>query len=180
MERVELEHLIAAAANIVGEDEFIVIGSQAILGSLVDAPDEMLFSMEADFYPRLSPDKAIQIDGALGDGSPFHETYGFYAHGVGPKTALPPSGWEERLVRLKIPARIGSSRSPVAYCLEPNDLVLAKCVAGRGRDWDYARAAIRAAIVQPQILLERVDSLPVNEQRRLRIRAGIEGLLADS
>lgn len=31
--REHFEHVVAAAANIVGEDEFVVIGSQAILGS---------------------------------------------------------------------------------------------------------------------------------------------------
>lgn len=180
MERIEFEHLIAAAANVVGEDEFVVIGSQAILGSLQDAPDELLFSMEADVYPRSSPEKAIEIDGALGDGSPFHETYGFYAHGVGPKTAQPPAGWEERLVRLEVPARLGSDRSPVAYCLEPHDLILAKCVAGRERDWAFTRAAIGAGIVQPQTLFERIDTLPIAGQRRLQIKTMIEGIVANS
>ena len=42
--------MIAAAANVIGEDEFVVIGSQAILGSYPDAPESMLRSMEADIY----------------------------------------------------------------------------------------------------------------------------------
>lgn len=32
MRRADLEHVIAAAANVLGEDAFVVIGSQAILG----------------------------------------------------------------------------------------------------------------------------------------------------
>jgi hypothetical protein len=52
MRRDELEHVIGAAANITGEDEFVVIGSQAILASYPDAPPELLISMEADVYPR--------------------------------------------------------------------------------------------------------------------------------
>jgi len=35
----------------------------------------MLRSMEADLYPRNDPDRAIEIDSAIGDGSRFHETY---------------------------------------------------------------------------------------------------------
>jgi hypothetical protein len=31
--------------------------------------------------------------GALGDGSPFHAAFGYYAHGVGPETAKAPAGW---------------------------------------------------------------------------------------
>lgn len=34
----QLMHVIAAAANVVGEDQFVVVGSQAILGSHPDAP----------------------------------------------------------------------------------------------------------------------------------------------
>ena len=87
MQRQQLEHLIAAAANLAGQDEFVVIGSQAILGSFPDAPESLLRSLEADIYPAAHPDLAEDIDGALGDGSQFHRSYGYYAHGVGPETA---------------------------------------------------------------------------------------------
>jgi hypothetical protein len=94
MRRDELEHVIGAAANITGEDEFVVIGSQAILASYPSAPPELLISMEADVYPRQHPEKADDIDGTIGDGSQFHVTFGYYAHGVGPETAKAPAGWQ--------------------------------------------------------------------------------------
>jgi hypothetical protein len=81
--RAQFEHLIAAAANVTREDEFVVIGSQAILGCVAAVPASMLVSMEADIYPAHEPGRAIAIDGALGDGSPFHRQYGYYAHGAG-------------------------------------------------------------------------------------------------
>lgn len=68
----DFEHVIAAAANVTGEEELVVIGSQAILGSHPDAPAELLRSMEADLYPATRPERADWIDGALGDGSQFH------------------------------------------------------------------------------------------------------------
>jgi hypothetical protein len=105
MRRADLEHVVAAAAQIVGEDEFVVVGSQAILGSYPDAPASLLRSQEADVYPRNSPEKAIRIDGAIGDGSYFHQTHGYDAHAVGPETAKAPAGWEERLVPVQVPAR---------------------------------------------------------------------------
>lgn len=126
MKRQDLEHVIAAAANIVAEDEFVVIGSQAILGSYPDAPAPLLGSMEADIYPARAPEKAIEVDGSLGDGSQFHRTFAYYAHGIGPETAKAPAGWQERLIRVPIPPRMLSKRHPVALCLEPHDLVLAK------------------------------------------------------
>jgi hypothetical protein len=73
MRRVDLHHLIAAAAHVVGEREFVVVGSQAILASHPDAPEALLRSQEADIYPRQAPDKAVTIDG---DGSRFHQQFG--------------------------------------------------------------------------------------------------------
>ena len=53
MQREDLLHVVAAAAQIVGEEEFVVVGSQAILGSYPAAPESLLRSQEADIYPRL-------------------------------------------------------------------------------------------------------------------------------
>lgn len=170
MRRHDLEHVIGAAANVVGETEFVVIGSQAILGPYPDAPDPLLRSMEADIYPLRSPEKADEIDGALGDGSPFHRQFGYYAHGVGPETAKAPSGWQQRLVRVSMPARPGSEGELAALCLEPHDLVLAKCAAGRERDWEFANDALDAALVGFDDLTERAGSLPLDENQRTHIR----------
>lgn len=64
MRRDELEHVLRAAANVSGCDEIVVVGSQAILGSAPDAPDALLWSQEADVFPRGAPDLAEAIDGA--------------------------------------------------------------------------------------------------------------------
>jgi len=71
----------------------VVIGSQAILAEHPDAPASLLRSIETDVYPLNHPERADDIDGAIGDGSRFHETYAYYAHGVGPEIALAPAGW---------------------------------------------------------------------------------------
>ena len=68
MRRDELERVIRAAAEVTG-DEIVVIGSQAVLSQFPDAPEELLRSLEADVYPKNDPERAIEIDGALGDGS---------------------------------------------------------------------------------------------------------------
>ena len=58
-------------------------------------------SMEADIYPLLTPELADKIDGAIGEGSQFHETYGYYAQGVGPETACLPADWMKRVHRIQ-------------------------------------------------------------------------------
>jgi hypothetical protein len=179
--RHELEHLVAAAARITGQDEFVVIGSQAILGSTDEPPETLLQSMEADIYPLDDPGGADTIDVMLGDGSQFHLAYGYYAHGVGPETAKAPAGWQERLVRREVPARPGSDQIAVAWCLEVHDLVLSKCAAGRDRDWDYASAALAGNVVRGDLLLHRALTLPLSADavqhvvRMLRARIATTG-----
>jgi hypothetical protein len=172
------DHVIAAAAEVTGEDELVVVGSQAILGSIAQPPEALLQSLEADIYPLRDPASADAIDGALGDGSQFHLAYGYYAHGVGPETARAPLGWQQRLVRREIPTRVASTRRPVALCLEIHDLILSKCVAGRERDWDYAAEAIRAGVADPDTLLTRVPELPVADDLRAHVEKRLRTITA--
>lgn len=178
MRPADFEHVVAAAAEVTGEDDLVVIGSQAILGSFAQPPEALLQSLEADIYPLRDPASADAIDGALGDGSQFHVAFGYYAHGVDPETAKAPRGWQERLVRREIPRRVASTRTPVAWCLEVHDLVLSKCVAGRQRDWDYAAQALNAGIVEAEVLLGRVPDLPVTDELRRYIERMLRAMIA--
>jgi len=171
MKRRDLEHVIRAAADIADDEEIIVIGSQAILGQYPDAPAELCVSTEADVYPKNHPDRADLIDGSIGEGSPFHATYGYYAQGVGETTAILPEGWADRLV----PVRNANTRGATGWCLEPHDLVLSKYVAGRDKDERFVRAAIGRGLVDPERLLERLEGLPIDEDGRERLRRRILG-----
>ncbi len=175
MQSEEFEHVLAAAAEVTGEEEFVVIGSQAILGSIALPPSALLVSMEVDIYPKNAPDAALQIDASLGDGSPFHSSFGYYAHGVGPMTAKAPSGWQARLVRREIPRRVAGKRTAVAWCLEIHDLLLSKCAAGRTRDWEYAREVIDAGLVDVQLLFARIADMPVGARERNHVEKMLRG-----
>jgi hypothetical protein len=83
MKRPQLEHILRAAAAITGADRFVVIGSQAILGQVPDPPAELVVSIEADLFSLRGAEDADLIDGTIGELSPFHRTFGYYAHGVG-------------------------------------------------------------------------------------------------
>jgi hypothetical protein len=167
MTRAELEHVIRAAAAISGDDEIVVIGSQAILGQFPSAPPELCVSNEADVFPRNHPDRADLIDGSIGELSPFHATFGYYAQGVAPETATLPSGWEARLVRVSNP----NTRGATGWCLEVHDLVLSKYVAGRDKDHEFVRAAIARGLVDVGELARRLPALPVDAATQARIAA---------
>ncbi len=173
MNRLQLEHVIRAAATISEDDEIVVIGSQAILGRYPDAPEELCLSADADLYPRNHPDRADLIDGSIGELSPFHETYGYYAQGVGPRTALLPAGWEERLVRVETEAGAG-------LCLDPHDLVISKYAAAREKDRDYVRAALRHGLVEEETLLQRLEQTTLDLELRVRLRKMIRADVAES
>lgn len=173
MNRDQLIHIVRASADITNETRFVIIGSQSILATSEELPAPLVYSMEADIYPRDNPEKAVDIDSNIGEGSRFQDTFGFYAHGVGPETAKCPAGWEGRLIPLSLK---DGDREIVAECLEPHDLVLSKCVAGRDRDWEFAQCAVEAKLVEMEELLARVDELPVAPNDRERVRRMLNGI----
>lgn len=175
MRREHLEHVVRAAADITG-DEIVVVGSQAVLAQYPDAPESLLVSLEADVYPRSRPERAIEIDGAIGDGSRFHETYGYYAHSVGPETVVAPAGWQERLVKLEIPAVLPKTAGATAWCLEIHDLLLAKLAAGRTQDATFVEQALRERLVEPNRLRRGIDLMP--ESHREEALERLEGVMA--
>lgn len=162
MTRAELEHVIRAACQI-ADDDVVVVGSQAILGQFPDAPAGLLVSNEADVFPGKHPERSDLIDGSIGEGSPFHETYGYYAQGVGPETAILPAGWKERLVPVRQAAGTG-------WCLEVHDLLLAKAAAGREKDLAFLGEALSHGLASRQTLVERCDALPLPAEARERVR----------
>ncbi len=170
MKRSELEHLIRAAGKIAGEREIVVIGSQAVLGQFPDAPPTLLRSMEGDLYPRKRPEFADKVDGAIGEGSRFHEQYGYYAQGVGPDTATLPRGWQRRLVRVENANTVGY----VGLCLEVHDLALSKYVAGREKDFEFTRELARHAMTDKKTLLERLAVTRLDAALARIVRARIE------
>jgi hypothetical protein len=164
--RAQLEHVLRAAATIVDDPDVLVIGSQAILGSYAEEelPPEATTSIEADlaFIVDLDGAKADRVDGAIGELSRFHESFGYYAQGVSVTTAVLPTGWQERTV-VFAPAGAAPAR---ARCLEPHDCVVAKLVAGREKDLAFARALLRERLVDPAVLIDRVRLLPASERGR--------------
>jgi hypothetical protein len=170
MTRSELEHVIRAAGAIAKDREIVVIGSQAVLGEYPDAPPALLASMEADVFPLNHPERAEKIEGAIGEGSRFHEEFGYYAQGVGPSTAILPRGWRRRLVRIKNENTGGIA----GLCLEVHDLAISKYVAGREKDLAFTRVLVREQLADKKTLLQRLAMTSVSPTLRKLIQGRIE------
>jgi hypothetical protein len=169
VQRAQLEHIIRAASTIADDDEIVIIGSQSILGQFPDAPPSLVSSMEADVYPRSHPERWDLIDGSIGEGSPFHTTFGYYAQGVGPETAVLPERWEERAVRIHTPA----TRGATGIALELHDLLVSKYVAGREKDREFARVVFRHRLARPEGVVERLASTALGEDRKAALTESI-------
>jgi len=161
MKRAELEHLLRAAAAIANEQEFVVIGSQAILGQFPDAPESLLVSIAADLYPRHAPERSDLVGAAIGELSMFHQTYGYYAHGVDHTTATLPDGWAQRLV----PIENANTGGAVGWCLEVHDLAVSKLVAGRPQDVRFLQGLSQEGMVDRTVLEAQLSSVRVPPDR---------------
>lgn len=129
MNKEEFDHCIRAAADVSGESQLLVIGSQAAHGSVRgELPPEAMRSIEVDIAVFDDPErvKSDLIDGSIGEASMFHESFGVYVDGVSETTATLPNGWRGRLVRYETPA----TNDVVVWCLDLPDLWIAKAVAG--------------------------------------------------
>jgi hypothetical protein len=172
MQRHELEHIVRASAGITGRHRFIIVGSQAVLGQFPDAPGELLVSREADIYCPDDPDATDLIDGSIGELSPFEQTFRYYAHGVGPETAIVPAGWEARLV----PVHSEFTGGATAFCLEVHDLAISKLVAGREKDFDFVASLLRHRMVELPVLAERLANTDLHPERRLACEGRLQRL----
>lgn len=174
MRRDELEHIIRASADITDQYEFVIIGSQSMLGSFPHPQAVFTVSAEADIYPLQAPELADKIEGAIGEGSRFHDRYGYYAQAVGPNTATLPEGWMSRVHRVQNE----NTNGRVGFCLDVLDLFMSKAWAARERDRDFCIALLGFKYVDIDAALEQVSRMPLTmpQQRSLRARIRRWGL----
>ena len=162
MRRGEFRDAVRRAAEITGDRDLVVVGSQSIHGAFGDQvlPKAATASMEVDILAinDTHGDKTWQLL-AVGGPNPNVEV-----DGVDITTAALPEGWVDRLV----PFPIDESENPViAWCLDPHDLVVSKSVAGRQKDKIFIEALIGSRLADPLIAAERLGHLdPGSHQPR--------------
>lgn len=176
MTRDELEHAIRAACDVARDTEVYVFGSQAILGQFPDAPAVLRQSAEADVAPKNHPERVDEIDAMLGELSQFHQTHGFYVHGIALDSAALPSGWQRRAISVQNE----NTRNCIGWCLEGHDLAASKLAAFRDKDRDFVRALLAERLVEPKELTRRVRQLPVTAEGRKRLVGWIQRTARES
>ena len=192
MTRNELEHIIRAAGAIADVTEIIILGSQSILGQfpelsesspesttsemsfLIENRDILLRSVEADIMVTDSEEKTEMIEGAIGELSAFHHTFGYYAQGVDETSCMLPEDWKARLVEI----RNENTRGASGLCLEVHDLMISKLYAGRPKDIEFFQAAIHLGILSKETLIQRLEATQLSGEQqkmmRMRIKRGFE------
>lgn len=166
MNRDQVEHILRAAGAITGRKEWVIVGSQAILGAITDAPDEITVSEELDLYAPGDEHASDLLDGSIGERSPFHETFGYYAHGVGDATATLPSRWRERAIIIRSDATAGVT----GICPHPADLAISKLAAWREKDRAFLTALLRHHITTADEIESRLGELNCATAAQIRQR----------
>src|SRR5881397_1623527 len=139
MRKSQFEATLKAAAEVSGEQQFIVVGSQSVHAHTDNAPVEVLISKECDIWAKGEEEKLAVVEEALGQRSAYFTKQGVYVDAVEPGLILLPTGWESRLKPFH-------SGDVTAWCLDVNDLVVSKLNAGRLKDYEFINAVLRAGL----------------------------------
>lgn len=170
MDADQLHDLARRAANRTGYRQILVLGSQAVHGSLpdVDLPPITTMSEEADLavVNDLTGDTPHQIEAHFGMGSPYHQHFGVYADGIALTEVALPVGWEGRLRHQQAPNHDGPDNPVTLLFPEIHDLCASKLIVavtggfGRRSDREFVKALAEAGHLDLDLLHHRIDQLP--------------------
>lgn len=142
-----------------------------------ELPRDATRSLEIDILPITDTDGDIarlaeEIEGVAGELSPFAQTHGFSIDGVDLQTSALPDGWRERLVKVQNAHTAGPTGEPrfIGWCLDKQDLCVAKLCALREKDENFVDALITANSVDPHLIAMRLGTVP-EQYRRASKRA---------
>lgn len=168
MRRDQLEHAIRTACQIIEHPAVIVVGSQAILGTYTEdqLPEAATMSIEVDVLPIADTNEettrlADLIEGVAGEWSAFEQQHGFSIDGVDLSTAILPEGWRDRLVKVQNANTAAPAGEPrfTGWCLDKEDLCVAKLCALREKDRNFVAALLDAGLVDHRVILARLSTV---------------------
>lgn len=161
MNRAQLHTLLRAAQAHTGHREFVIVGSLAILGAVVNPPPTMVVSIDVDTYLKNDPGRTGELVAALGQGSAFEDEHGYYLDPVSPNLPSFPEHWQDRLIALDL-------GNVVAFFVEPNDVGVSKYIRGEERDLRWLRAGLQSNLLNIDTMAQRMGSAPVLDADELK------------
>ena len=168
-----LDHLFkmfAAARDMTGHSDYVVIGSLSVLGLGEDSPipADMTVSNDIDCFTKANPERIFDVQDALGADSAFHAKNGYYLDPVSPSLPSLPEGWEDRMNMIE---RDGIR----VWFLEPNDAAMSKYARGERRDQRWIRSgAVNGLVSLPTVNARLKDTLFVDAEEERAVRTRIE------
>ncbi len=105
---------------------------------------------------------ADRIEGVAGEFSPFEELHGFSIDGVDLETSALPEGWRDRLVKVQNAntAGLAGGLQFTGWCLDKEDLCVAKLCALREKDQNFVSELLRADLVDRGVIAARLAPVP--------------------
>jgi predicted nucleotidyltransferase len=156
----ELFDILRRAAEVSGRTEFVVIGSQAVHGTVRDPDiDAVIRSPDVDLYPKAdyTPIVYEELMLQLGQDSDFHVETGHYIEAVSQTLARFPEGWEDRATTMQVGfAHLAAGETPVVVMFpEIHDLAVAKLAIRREKDLEFVYDIVRLGLVEEATFKER-------------------------
>lgn len=132
-------------------------------------------SIEIDVLPIADSNEetarlADLIEGVAGEWSPFEQQHGFSIDGVDLSTVILVDGWRDRLVKVQNANTAAPTGEPrfTGWCLDKEDLCVAKLCAFRDKDRNFVAALLDAQLVDGDVIAARLRALPATH----RVAAG--------
>ena len=97
-----------------------------------------------------------------GEFSPFEALHGFSIDGIDLETAVLPNGWRDRLVKVQNTNTAAPAVQPrfTGWCLDKEDLCVAKLVAFREKGRNFVAALLEARLVDADLMASRLATIP--------------------
>lgn len=123
-------------------------------------------SIEVDILPIAGSNEetarlADLIEGVAGEFSSFEELHGFSIDGVDLDTAVLLNGWRNRLVKVQNANTAAPAGEPqfTGWCLDKEDLCVAKLCAFREKDRNFVAALLDAGLVDGEVIATRLGAV---------------------
>ena len=153
----EMVKILHTASYIAKKDDFLIVGSQAVLGNYLDEADDFEFSESRNINIVIKESErkiAVVLQGMFGEASYFERTHCIYINVVDQKTSILPDVWERRLIKRQV------KDGPLLRFLSPEDLAITKYAAWRDKDKDFLAKMWRENLMDIENMRDLCRKLP--------------------